>query len=90
MTKLVRASNQLPHARLHDLRHVHSTTLLRPGVPVHVVAARQGYADPAITLRVYANVIRSAEAAAADIFAQAVKGRLATRLLADPLAKTRP
>jgi integrase len=43
------------------------------GVPVHVVAARLGHADPAITLRVYAHVIRSAEATAADIFAQAVK-----------------
>jgi integrase len=43
------------------------------GVPVHVVAARLGHADPAITLRVYAHVIRTAEAAAADIFAQAVK-----------------
>ena len=31
-----------------------------------------GQADPAITLRVYAHVIRSAEAAAADIFAEAV------------------
>jgi integrase len=74
MTKLIRAHNQLPHARLHDLRHLHATTLLLSGVPVHVVAARLGHADPAITLRVYAHVIRSAEAAAADIFAQAVKG----------------
>jgi integrase len=40
---------------------------------VHVVAARLGHADPAITRRVYAHVIHSAEAAAADIFAQAVK-----------------
>jgi len=46
-------------------------TSLLSGVPVHV-AARLGHADPAITLRVYAHVIRSAEAAAADIFAQAV------------------
>jgi integrase len=83
MTKLIRAHNEpdqgprpkdkLPHARLHDLRHLHATTLLLSGVPVHVVAARLGHADPAITLRVYAHVIRSAEAAAADIFAQAVK-----------------
>jgi integrase len=58
---------------LHDLRHLHATTLLLSGVPVHVVAARLGHADPAITLRVYAHVIRSAEAAVADIFAQAVK-----------------
>ena len=41
--------------------------------PVHVVAARLGHADPVITLRVYAHVIRTAETAAADIFAQAVK-----------------
>ena len=83
ITKLIRAHNepengpcpkdQLPHARLHDLRHIHATTLLLSGVPVHVVAARLGHADPAITLRVYAHVIRTAEAAAADIFAQAVK-----------------
>jgi integrase len=52
---------------------LHATTLLLSGVPVHVVAARLGHADPAITLRVYAHVIRSAEAAAADIFADAVK-----------------
>jgi integrase len=82
MTKLIRAhnrpeqgsrpKNQLPHARLHDLRHLHATTLLLSGAPVHVVAARLGHADPAITLRVYAHVIRSAEAAAAEIFAQAM------------------
>jgi integrase len=72
MSKPIRASKHLPHARLHDLRHLHATTLLLSGVPVHVVAARPGHADPAITLRVYAHVIRSAEAAA-DIFAEAVK-----------------
>jgi integrase len=69
MTKLIRAHNspasgkrpqgQLPHARLHDLRHIHATTLRLSGVPVHVVAARLGHADPAITLRVYAHVIRA-------------------------------
>ena len=82
MTKLIRAHNRpgqgprpkgrLPHARLHDLRHLHATTLLLAGVPVHVVATRLGHSDPAITLRVYAHVIRSAETAAAAIFAQAV------------------
>jgi integrase len=46
MTKLIRANQQLPHARLHDLRHLHATTLLLSGVPVHVVAARLGHADP--------------------------------------------
>ena len=55
------AARPAPHSR-HD-----------PGEPVHVVAARLGHADPAITLRVYAHVIRTAEATAADIFTQAVK-----------------
>ena len=45
---------------------------LDDGVPVDVVAARLGHADPAIILRVYAHVIRTAEAAMADIFARAV------------------
>ncbi len=80
MTKLINAHNkpltpparQLPHARLHDLRHLHATTLLLAGVPVHVVAARLGHADPAVTLRVYAHVLREHAAGVGDIFAQAV------------------
>jgi hypothetical protein len=42
-----------------------------PG-PVHVVAARLGHADPSVTLRVYAHVIRDQVAAAADIFARSI------------------
>ena len=66
------AGAAVPAARLHDLRHLHATTLLLAGVPVHVVAARLGHADPAITLRVYAHVIREASSAVADVFAKAV------------------
>lgn len=77
MPKLIEAHNKktpgLPHARLHDLRHIHATTLLLAGVPVHVVAARLGHADPAITLRVYAHVVNEQAATAADVFADAVK-----------------
>jgi integrase len=61
----------LPHARLHDLRHVQATLLLIAGVPVHVVADRLGHADPSITLRVYAHVIRHHAAGIADVFAAA-------------------
>ena len=81
MTKLISAYNRsitspatpLPPARLHDLRHLHATTLLLAGVPVHVVAARLGHADPAVTLRVYSHVLREHAAGVGDIFAQAVK-----------------
>ncbi len=82
MTKLINQHNKsvtppakpLPHARLHDLRHLHATTLLFAGVPVHVVAARLGHADPSVTLRVYSHVLREHTASVGDIFAQAVKG----------------
>jgi integrase len=82
MTKLINRHNRsaapptqpLPHARLHDLRHLHATTLLLAGVPVHVVAARLGHADPAVTLRVYAHILREHAAGVGDIFAQAVNG----------------
>jgi len=81
MSKLIREHNKsasdpeaLPHARLHDLRHLHATTLLLAGVPVHVVAARLGHADPAVTLRVYSHVLREHALGIGDIFAQAVTG----------------
>jgi integrase len=57
----------LPPMRLHDLRHLHATLLLKAGVPVHVVAARLGHADPAITLRVYAHVLRDQAVEVAQI-----------------------
>jgi integrase len=43
---------------------------------MRLVAARLGHADPAITLRVYAHVVRSAEVAAAEVFAR-VMGEVA-------------
>jgi integrase len=73
MPKLIAAAG-LPHTRLNDLRHLHATTLLLAGVPVHVVAARLGHADPAITLRVYAHVLREQASGIADVFAGAVDG----------------
>ena len=60
----------LPAIRLHDLRHLHATLLLKAGVPVHVVAARLGHADPAITLRVYAHVLDDQASGAATTFEQ--------------------
>jgi integrase len=83
MTKLINRHNNadppplkaIPHARMHDLRHLHATTLLLAGVPVHVVAARLGHADPAVTLRVYAHVLREQAAGVGDIFARAANAQ---------------
>lgn len=64
----------LPRIRLHDLRHVHATLLLKAGVPVHVVAARLGHRDASMTLRVYAHVLTDQAAGAAAAFAQFMDG----------------
>jgi len=78
----------LPPMRLHDLRHVHATLLLKAGIPVHVVAARLGHADPAITLRVYAHVLRDQAVEVAQIFAAVVDQPVDPDqlVLANPLA----
>ena len=68
--------------RLHDLRHLHATLLLLEGVPVHVVANRLGHSDPAVTLRVYAHVLRESVAGVADVFAKAVERAGVSNLLA--------
>ena len=41
---------------------------------MHVVAARLGHADTAVTLRVYAHVLREQAAGVADLFAGAIDG----------------
>jgi integrase len=61
---------RLPAVRFHDLRHVHATLLLQAGVPVHVVAARLGHADPSMTLRVYAHVLTDQAVGGAARFAE--------------------
>ena len=55
--------------------------LLLAGVPVHVVAERLGHADPSVTLRVYARVVRQHAAGVADAFASAVQSGPTLRLV---------
>jgi integrase len=54
-TKLLKRAG-LRHNRLHDLRHLHATELLRLGEPLHVVSKRLGHADPMVTATIYAHV----------------------------------
>ena len=46
----------LRRIRLHDLRHLHATELLRLGEPLHVVSERLGHKDPMTTASIYAHV----------------------------------
>jgi len=53
------------HVRLHDLRHLHASLLVREGLDVRTVADRIGHSDPAFTLRVYSHMFEEQRAAAA-------------------------
>lgn len=51
--------------RLHDLRHWSATMAISAGHDVRTVAGRLGHANPAMTLRVYAHAVESADEAVA-------------------------
>ena len=61
------ASANLPNVTFHGLRHTHITHLLRSGVPVHVVSARAGHANPTVTLNIYAHLLPGQQEQAANI-----------------------
>ncbi len=52
--------------RLHDLRHWTATAAITSGHDVRTVAGRLGHANPAMTLRVYAHALDSADVQLAD------------------------
>jgi len=60
--------------RLHDLRHFSATMAIAGGHDVRTVAHRLGHADPAMTLRVYAHVIESADQGIADSLGRVLDG----------------
>jgi integrase len=70
----VAAKAQLPAASPHTLRHSYATAALRAGVPVHVVSARLGHADPAVTLQIYSHVLAGDDSTAAQATATAILG----------------
>ena len=47
----------LPRIRFHDMRHNHTTLLLKAGVPIKVVSERLGHASVAFTMQVYQHVL---------------------------------
>jgi len=51
------AANNLPHVRLHDLRHSNATALIQAGVSPKVVQQRLGHSDITVTLNTYTHVL---------------------------------
>lgn len=56
----------LPHLRLHDLRHIHATMLLKAGTHPRVVQERLGHSSIAITLDIYSHTVPGLQKAAAE------------------------
>ena len=61
------AAAKLPRVTFHVLRQIHITHLLRSGVPVHVVSARAGHANPTVTLKIYGHLLPGQQEGAAAV-----------------------
>jgi integrase len=61
--------------RLHDLRHWSATTSIARGHDIRTVANRLGHANPAMTLRVYAHAVESADGPVATMLGDVLDGR---------------
>jgi integrase len=70
------AAAKLPHITFHGLRHTYITHLLRSGVPVHVVSARAGHANPTVTLNIYAHLLPGQQEEAAAVIDAALREAL--------------
>ena len=57
--------HNLPHIRLHDLRHSNATALIQAGVSPKVVQKRLGHSDISVTLNTYTHVLPSMDQEAA-------------------------
>ncbi len=71
---LQRACNRLglPIITTHDLRHIHASVLLKPGLSLPAVAQRLGHSNPTITLGVYAHVLGGEDKRAAEAIGKAL------------------
>lgn len=69
------ADADLPHLRLHDIRHTYASIALASGVPITVVSRRLGHASISITLDVYGHCLPADDEAAAATVAAAILGR---------------
>lgn len=64
--KFVKKTDLPTDLHLHSLRHTYATLCIANGVPITAVSSQLGHANVAITAKIYAHAIKSAEIAAAD------------------------
>ncbi|MBI3962266.1 MAG: site-specific integrase [Deinococcus sp.] len=61
----LQAEAGVPQVRLHDLRHLHVSLLVKRGFDLRTIADRVGHTDPAFTLRRYSHLFEEQRQAAA-------------------------
>ena len=61
----LQADAKVPTVRLHDLRHLHVSLLVKQGFDPRAIADRVGHTDPAFTMRRYAHMFEEQRQAAA-------------------------
>src|SRR5262245_26912204 len=64
----------LPQVTLHALRHTHVSALIAANVEIVEISRRIGHGSPAVTLRIYAHLFKSTDAAAAAAIEAAIRG----------------
>jgi integrase len=67
-----RRTADLPHFRLHDLRHFMATQMLDAGIPIVTVSQRLSHARASTTLNVYAHAVPGGDRHAAETLAAIV------------------
>ena len=60
------ASHNLPHIKLHGMRHTNATSMIQAGVNQKVVSERLGHSDVSTTLRIYTHVLPCMDEDAAE------------------------
>lgn len=61
----LQSAADLPHARLHDTRHLHVSLLVKHGVDARTIADRIGHTNAAFTLKQYSHAFEEQRQAAA-------------------------
>ncbi|MDX1658490.1 MAG: site-specific integrase, partial [Nitriliruptorales bacterium] len=71
----ITAELDLPHIRLHGLRHTYATVALKAGVDIKVLSARLGHASTTVTRELYQHVTPEMDEDAAATVAHTIFGQ---------------